>query len=146
MDLAVHILDFRVHCFGPIEAASGQAANHGGLYAVEDTVVASWRHANGVQGSGEWCFVATDDLDQVEITGTKGRIVFECFADTPVRLLSLAGNQEAALPNPPHVQQPFIQSIVDELTGRGHCPGDTAQAAGLQAATDSILAAYYGRA
>lgn len=35
---------------------------------------------------------------------------------------------EIAIPDPPHVQQPLIQQVVDELTGVGKCSstGETA--------------------
>ncbi len=142
LDLGVHVLDILSFWFGPITDVGGQASNRGGLYEVEDTVTANWRHASGVSGIGNWCYVGHDEADRVEITGTQGRIEFEFFADTPLRLVTAAGVQEMTIPNPAHVQQPFIQSIVDDLNGLRACPGDTLIAAQVSAVTDSILAAY----
>lgn len=139
LDMGVHVLDMLAFWFGPIGEVRGQAGNRGGLYEVEDTVTATWRHANGVTGVGNWCYVGHDDADRVEITGTHGRIEFEFFADSPLRLITLAGVQEIRIANPAHVQQPFIQSIVDDLNGISVCPGDTQSAAHTSAVADKIL-------
>ncbi|MDR3410116.1 MAG: Gfo/Idh/MocA family oxidoreductase [Formivibrio sp.] len=145
LDMGVHVLDILCSWFGPISEVHGQASNRAGLYAVEDTVTANWRHADGVSGIGNWCYVGHDEADRVEITGTHGRIEFEFFADSSLRLITATGVQEMAIANPAHVQQPLIQSIVDELNGVSTCPGDTSIAAQVSAVTDSILAAYRQR-
>lgn len=142
LDMGVHVLDALSFWFGPITAVHGEASNRGGLYGVEDTVTASWQHASGVSGTGNWCYVGHDEADRIEITGTHGRIEFEFFADTPLRLITASGVEEMHIPNPPHVQQPFIQSIVDDLNGLRACPGDTRVAAQISAATDAILEQY----
>jgi len=48
LDMGVHVLDLLDFWFGPIVEVHGIAANQGGLYRVEDTVGATWRH-EGVQ-------------------------------------------------------------------------------------------------
>jgi len=48
------------------------------------------------------------------------------------------------LPNPPHVQQPLIQTIVDEMLGRGTCPSSGRSAARTAAVMDAVLEGYYG--
>ncbi len=139
LDMGVHVLDMLAFWFGPSGEVQGQAGNCGGLYDVEDTVTATWRHANGVHGVGNWCYVGHDDADRVEITGTHGRIEFEFFAESPLRLVTAAGVKETHIPNPTHVQQPFIQSIVDDLNGISWCPGDAQAAAQTSAVADRIL-------
>ncbi|PKU25634.1 Gfo/Idh/MocA family protein [Telmatospirillum siberiense] len=144
LDMGIHTLDIFDFWFGPLVEAHGIAANLGRLYDVEDTVTATWRHKGGVQGSGSWCYVASDQQDQVEIIGSQGRIEMEFFSDRPLRLITGKGLEEADIPNPPHVQQPFIQSIVDELTGTGRCPGDPESAARASWVADEILAGFRG--
>jgi predicted dehydrogenase len=142
LDLGVHQLDFLDFLFGPIVEVQGIAANRGGLYDAEDTVTATWRHDSGVLGSGSWCFVAGAGVDQVEIVGSAGRIAFEFFTDAPLRLSTLAGTRELGIANPAHVQQPLIQSIVDELNGIGECPATAASAARTSLVADTILREY----
>lgn len=142
LDMAIHTFDILDFLFGPIEEAHGIASNQGGLYEVEDTVNAVWRHAGGVQGYGSWCYVAGETLDRVDIVGAKGTIEMEFFSDKPLRLITEKGAHEVAIINPEHVQQPFIQTIVDELTVGGQCPGDARSAARASWVMDEILEGY----
>jgi predicted dehydrogenase len=139
LDMGVHMLDIFVSWFGPITDVHGVARNCGGLYAVEDTVTASWRHASGVPGAGNWCFVGDDAEERIEIIGTKGRIEFVFFSDSPLRVHRDGGVEEIDIPNPPHVQQPLIQSVVDDLNGIRPSPCDTNAAAMISAVMDTIL-------
>lgn len=139
LDMGVHTLDIFDFWFGPIVEAHGIASNQAGLYDVEDTVTATWRHANGTQGFGSWCYVCGENQDHVEIIGSRGRIEMEFFSDQPLRLITPDGAQEADLPNPPHVQQPFIQSIVNDLNGVAACPGNVESAARASWVADEIL-------
>ena len=65
--------------------------------------------------------------------------------DKPIPTISLTtaeGTQTFAISNPPHVQQPLIQSIVDELNGGGKCPSTGRSGARTARVVDQILAAY----
>ena len=139
LDMGVHALDMFDFWFGRIERVSGIATNQAGLYDVEDTVVASWQHESGVLGSASWCYVASDNADRVEIAGSHGRIELEFFSDKPLQLHCGAGIETADIPNPPHVQQPFIQSIVDDLNGLSCCPGNPLSAMNASRVADEIL-------
>lgn len=142
LDMGIHMLDIFDFWFGAIEEVHGVAGNQAGLYDVEDTVTATWRHAGGVQGDGSWCYVCGHREDRVEIVGSKGRIEFEFFSDKPLTLINENGRQEADIPNPPHVQQPFIQSIVDDLNGIAPCPGSVESAVRSTWVADEILKKY----
>lgn len=142
LDMGVHVFDFLDFVFGPVVEVHGIAVNCAGLYDVEDTVGAAWRHESGVIGNGSWCYVCAEALDRVEIVGAQGRIEFDFFADTALRLTSARGTREVAIANPPHVQQPFIQSIVDELCGIGTCPGTPESAARASFVADEVLRAF----
>ena len=99
-----------------------------GAYRPEDVVAASYRFASGVYGSGAWCFAADFDEEYNEIVGASGRIRFSTYAPVPIRLSRGGVTEDIAVADPPHVHQPMIQSIVDELNGRARCPstGDSA--------------------
>lgn len=128
MDLACHMLDITAYLLGDITEAGGRAANQAALYKAEDIVTGHWVHATGALGTGVWCFTSFDRADRIEIVGEKGVVRFSCFDTDPVVLETAAGVREFAEPTPPHIQQPLIQSVVDDLNGTDHCPstGDTA--------------------
>ena len=142
LDMGIHMLDFFDCCFGAIEEVHGIASNLGGLYDVEDTVSATWRHASGVLGSGSWSYVCGGNEDRIEIVGSKGRIEFSFFSEQALRLISANGVEETVFANPRHVQQPFIQSIVDDLNGGASCPGNIDSAMRSTWVADQVLNAY----
>ena len=142
LDMGIHELDLFDFLFGAIEEVHGIASNQAGLYEVEDTVTATWRHASGVQGVGAWCYVSGAHEDAIQIVGAKGSISFEFFSDQPLKLVNGEGEQLVAIANPPHVQQPFIQSMVDDLNGIAPCPGNVASAVRSTWVADAILKNY----
>jgi predicted dehydrogenase len=122
LDLASHCFDLLDFLFGPITEACGFAINTGGTYAAEDVTGAAFRCGEGVTGTGIWNFNAETKTDLLTITGSAGTIASPVFADTDL-VVSQAGAQRAVpVRNPPHVHQPLIQAIVDELRGRGRSP------------------------
>ncbi len=140
-DLAPHQLDILDYILGPIASASGQTANQANQYPAEDIVTAQYRFASGVLGSGTWCFTVADNqrTDRMEIFGSKGKITFAAFDKVPVLLETATGKQEFDLPPPQHIQQPFIQTIVEQLTGQGECPSTGVTAARTAWVMDQIV-------
>jgi predicted dehydrogenase len=141
-DLASHQFDLLDYLLGPVEPAAGVALNLGGHYACDDTITAAWRHRSGAAGVGSWCFVAGDGLlaEDIEVVGSAGRIGFTAFdLDRPLRLQRGGVTEEFHLPPPEHVQQPLIQSVVDDLLGRGTCPSPGASALRTARVMDQIL-------
>jgi 1,5-anhydro-D-fructose reductase (1,5-anhydro-D-mannitol-forming) len=144
VDLASHQLDLLDFYLGPIAATEGSAANHGGLYAAEDIVSATFAWESGARGTGLWSFSAWGDTDRTEIVGTRGRILYATFSEAPVILETDAGIESLDLPFPAHVQQPLIQTIVDELlTGTPSCPSTGISAARTTRVIDTLLAGFY---
>jgi 1,5-anhydro-D-fructose reductase (1,5-anhydro-D-mannitol-forming) len=141
-DLGCHTLDILDFLLGPIADARGFTANLGGAYAAEDTVVAALAFASGVLGTGTWSFAADADHELNDIVGSAGRLQFSTYTPSPIRLTRGGSVEEFSLADPPHVHQPLIQTIVDELNGRGRCPstGDSA------ARTARVMDAIIGRA
>jgi predicted dehydrogenase len=142
VDLASHQLDFLDYVLGPIVSAHGYAANQAGLYPAEDVVSGSFVFASGVQGVGSWCFSAFDEIDRTEITGDAGRLSFSTFDDDPLLLTTRDGTQTFSIPYPAHIQQPLIQTVVDELRGHGRCPSTGESAARTTWVMDQMLAGY----
>jgi len=125
-DKAPHTIDILIFLLGDMIEAKGIASNVGKLYPTEDTVVASFLFESGVVGSGLWNYVSSSIVKQdlTEIYGEKGIIRFSTFAFTPIELETESGIEYFDLPKPKHIQQPMIQSIVNEIIGEGHSPSD----------------------
>ena len=141
-DLGSHQLDFLDYVFGPIVLAQGHAANQAGLYPAEDVVCANFVFESGVLGNGTWCFTASESakIERTEIIGSAGKIMYSSFdLDLPVRLETDAGVKEFQTSPPQHVQQPLIQTVVDELQGRGRCPSTGVSAARTSRVMDQIV-------
>ena len=140
-DLAPHQLDLLQEMFGPITYATGFCANRAGLYETEDTVSAAFQFADGLPGSGTWGFCAHESArtDRIEITGQLGQLSFSVFTYEPIVLHNSQGRQEIVVENPPHVQLPLIQQVVEHLQGRGTCTLDSVSATSVNWVMDRIL-------
>jgi predicted dehydrogenase len=138
-DLACHTLDFLDFVFGPIRTVAGAAVNQSGCYAAEDLVGGTFVFDCGMVCSGLWCFSAYTKVDRNEIVGTKGKMVFSTFGTEPVQVVTEKGSFEISAETPQHVQQPLIQSIVDELNGVGTCPSRGESAIRTTRIMDALL-------
>ncbi len=140
-DLAPHQFDVLQEMFGCILEAEGYKCNLGGLYPVEDTISACFRFESGLPGSGSWCFVAHESAkeDRIEIIGDKGMICFSVFTYEPIVLHTERGREEFLPANPPHVQLPLIQKVVEHLQGKAICTCDGISATPTNWVLDKIL-------
>ena len=145
LDLGSHALDLFDFLLGPLTDVKGSAARFA-EGVVEDVVVMNFRTASGALGSASWNFAAASRNDVIEIDGTNARLVMPCFGDDPLRLETPPGKVEQfALPHPPHIQQPLIQTIVNQLLGRGGaCPSTGESAARTSKVMDDVLESFYG--
>lgn len=139
-DAGCHALDFLQFLFGPMTDVHGLASSHGGIGPLEDTVVASYRFANGVIGSGTWCFDCADEEDVTTIVGADGTLSFSVSGHDAIRVVREGRMQEHWVEDPEHAHQPLVQTIVDELAGRGTCPSTGRTALDTAVAMDAILA------
>lgn len=138
VDLASHQLDLLQFYFGDIISADGYAAHQAADYAAEDHVSGAFVFASGVQGTGIWNFAAYADEDKTEIVGEHGKITFATFGNSLVEIVNDKGTQLLDLPNPRHIEQPLIQTVVDELRGVGRCPSTGITAARTNRAMDLL--------
>ena len=140
-DLASHQFDFLDYAFGTISKVQGLSGNQAGLYSAEDIVVANFAFENGIMGTGAWCFTASEPAkrEQTTIVGSKGKIVFHYFTDSKVRLIREDKVEEFDFSMPKHIQYPLIQTIVDDLQGRGKCPSTGSSAARTNFILEKIL-------
>ena len=142
LDLASHTLDILAYYLGPIQSAQGVASNQGRLYRAEDVVTGTFVFESGAHGVGTWCFTAFRDYDLNEIVGTRGKLAFSTFGTEPVVLTTMDGVTEFPIAHPPHIQQPLIQTVVDELNGVGQCPSTGITGARTNWVMDEMLRGY----
>jgi predicted dehydrogenase len=144
LDVGSHVLDLLDFLFGPLRAVTGNAANLAGASAVEDSVAVSFVTEAGIPGVASWNFAAAVPEDRLSIAGTKGQISFSVFGSEPVVWVTPSGSQQIDRPHPPHVAQPLIQTVVDDLLGRGACPSTGVSARRTSLVMDCVLDRYYG--
>jgi 1,5-anhydro-D-fructose reductase (1,5-anhydro-D-mannitol-forming) len=144
LDVGSHVLDLLDHLLGPFLEYGG-AAHATGATNVEDVVAVHFRTQRGVVGSASWNFAASTSEERLEIDGTEGRLSMDVLGYSALTL-SRRDNAVAEtidLPDPPHIQQPLIQTVVDALRGRGTCPSTGASAARTSEVMDVALAPFY---
>ncbi len=103
--------------------AHGKSSNQGGLYAAEDTVVGTLQTEGGTQIQASWCYVVPAEIrtDELVFTGKEGQIRCSVFDFIPIELLQGGTAEKYQVQNPPQIQAPFIQTILNELRGEGNC-------------------------
>lgn len=160
MDLAAHTLDLLDYLLGPIEVVGGLAQNQAALYSAEDIVAGHWQHSGGALGTGIWCFSAGHNYEMNEIVGSTGCLRFSTFGaqavfgEQPIpgaqtifgaqtiEWGGISGVQTFDIEHPQHIQQPLIQSIVDELNDKGQCPSTGVSGARTNRVMDAMLESY----
>lgn len=123
-DLASHQFDFLEYVLGPIKLAQGISRNQAGLYEADDITVANFEFESGVLGTGSWCYTLNPEqrLDESQLIGSKGKITFSFFERFTIKVETADSTAEYLIPYPEHVQQPLIETIVQQLRGEGQCP------------------------
>ncbi len=144
LDLGAHTLDILDFILGPLESVQGLAANIATPHLVEDAVAMSFRTAGGTPGTAHWSFASAERADQIIIAGERSELRLSTFGSEPVELRHDGRCEYFDLANPPHIQQPLIQTIVDELRGKGQCDSTARSAARTSAIIDTVLSGYYG--
>jgi predicted dehydrogenase len=139
LDLASHTLDILDYLIGPVKKVRGTALNQGNHYPAEDMVTCEFQYESGAVGTGLWCFTAGTQKDQVEIIGTKGKISFSTFSNEPVIWETRRKRKTYKIKHPAHIQQPHIQSIVNQLNNKGTCPSNGRTAVRTSWVMDQIL-------
>jgi predicted dehydrogenase len=138
-DMASHTIDILQFILGEIKETKGFSGNQQKLYEAEDIVSASFIFESGIQGTGSWCFSSNNEVDETEIVGSEGRIIFPTFQLIPTILETKNSKEEFDIKNPPHIAQLLIQTIVDELRGVGRCPSTGRTGASASRVMDKIL-------
>lgn len=148
-DLAAHQLDYLDFVFGPIKSTAGYAGNQANLYSAADIITSSFTFENGVQGVGSWCFTVDKKAqkDSLTIIGTAGKLSIPFFGAAEIILekADLKRKKKFKFDLPKHIQQPLIETIVDDLLGKGTCPSTGLSAARTNWVMEEMTKNYYNR-
>jgi predicted dehydrogenase len=144
-DLASHQFDILDYLAGPVQIFKGFAANNAGFYKAEDTVTAAFGFEGGLAGSGSWCFVVDPSSfkDEIEITGTKGKITLPTFAKGNLVLTTNDGTMQMSFQNPENIQHNLIKQVVEAMQGKGECVSTGITAARTSKVMETIVSQYY---
>lgn len=123
LDLGSHAINALQWIVGPFEQIKGNAGRVHPESKVEELVTLQWANGSSI-GVGLWNFASDYNEDTIELIGTEGRLKWSCFGRGDLTLARGESVLNTIHPNPPHVHQNLIQSIVDELQGQGTCPSD----------------------
>jgi predicted dehydrogenase len=143
LDMAVHVFDCLTLYFGEMESMKGMVENKGGYYDADDTVMASFKFKNGVVGSGTWCYVADKNIDEVQIVGENGRIVYEGLSAKRFTLIKDDIERVYEFEEPGHIAMPYQQAVVNELIGKKKSFANFTEAINTVEMTEMLLKDYY---
>jgi predicted dehydrogenase len=144
LDLGSHTLDILDFILGPLQNVRGDARNVASSHDVEDTVAMQFATQTGALGVAHWNFSSAVHADEIVISGDGGEVKLATFGDTPIEFRRGSHVERLDLPNPRHIQQPMIESVVADLRGLGQAESTGATAARTSAVIDAVLEGYYG--
>jgi 1,5-anhydro-D-fructose reductase (1,5-anhydro-D-mannitol-forming) len=148
LDLGSHVVDLIDFLLGPLEEVTGRARRRSrtpGRGLPEDTVTATFSTASGALGMLTHVYHAHQAMDRLEIVGDLGSLTLSVFGSEPLEWYRDDEPTQLATAHPEHVQQPLVQTIVDELLGHdSSCPSTGRSALRASLVMDRILEGYYG--
>ena len=142
-DVGSHCVDLLDFFFGPIAAVEAFSVNTGGAYKAEDVTTAAFQFASGLVGSAVFNFNTLEKRDTMTLLGSDGELTTPIFSTDDVVLRRQDGTERLPVPWPAHVHQPLIQTIVDELHGRGRCESTGESGARASWVLERCVARYY---
>jgi hypothetical protein len=105
--------------------------------------VGAFRVGDDLAGTGIWNFNAAESLDALTFTGSHGQLTTTLFSDSDVTVTRGGQQNVYRFRNPPHVHQPLIQTIIDELQGHGRCESTGESAARASWVMERCVSGYY---
>ena len=123
-DIAPHQLDLMLYFFGEAEEVTGHAENKFNNYNAADLVTGEIVFNSEIVFNGIWDFSTNPfaEKDEIEITGTKGKIIFSAFVSNMITVITNTGTKTFSFDDLQHVQQPMIQKVVQYFLGESENP------------------------
>lgn len=115
-DIGSHMMDAITFMLGAPQRMETMTANRSGGNA-PDTHSAILKLQDGVQGSINLCFSADGRRDALTILGSKGSLTMSLMNYTDVVVKRGDTAESLPFPMPEHVQQPWIQRVINTMRG-----------------------------
>ena len=117
------------------------------MYPAADNVIGHFTFNNGIEGVGNWYFSVDKEAikDELTVIGSKGNLRIPFFGKPEIILEKSGqkGKEKFTFELPKHIQQPLIQTVVDDLLGKGLCPGTGDSAARTNWVMEEMTKDYY---
>ena len=118
-DIGSHMMNMILYFFGKVSGIYGSSRNQSGVYDVNDVTSGYLVFDNGISGTIQMTFNASDKEDVLRIMGSKGYIELSIMDNKPVVMVKDGDITTYKFDELDHVQQPFIQLLVDHMHGKG---------------------------
>ena len=140
-DLAPHQLDLMYWFFGKPTEVSGRSLNQDKKYHAPDLTTLEAVFHDDILLTGLWSFNVHESAvdDTCKIIGDQGMLKFSFFRQATLEMESSAGKQLFEFINPPHIQQPMIEKVVQYFRGEGENPCSLADALVSMKMLDSTI-------
>lgn len=145
-DIAPHTIDIINFLFGDIVQAEGDAINCGGECPLENLVTMSFETEKNVKGSLQFNCIAEEKSDRMVVTCTKGIMEFSVHGKQDIIIRDGEGRliKQMEIPDPVTVEQPMVQTVVEDLLGTGQCLSKARDVLVTYQIIDKVLDKFYG--
>lgn len=145
-DIAPHTVDIINFLFGDIIEVQGYAENLGTGCPLENIVTMSFKTVKGIEGKAKFNCVADTKSDRMIVTGTNGSMEFSVHGKTDVIVKDSGANvlEKFDMPDPATVEQPMVQSVVEDLLGISTCESKAGKVLVTYEIIDNVLGEFYG--
>ncbi len=145
-DIAPHTVDIINFLFGDITEVKGSVRNLGTGCPLENIVEMDFQTEKGIHGIAKFNCVADEKSDRMLVTGTNGTMEFSVHGKTDVIIKDIQGNvlEQFDLPDPITVEQPMVQSVVEDLLELSKCESKANDVLVTYQIIDKVLDEFYG--
>ena len=145
-DIAPHTVDIFQFLFGQIQSVTGSAVNSGGDCPLEDLVTMDVVTEANIRGQLRFCCTAAEKGDRMRVVGTKGTMEFSVHGKQDIKIWDNRGMEilNTVVPDPVTVEQPMVQTVVEDLLGMGRCLSRAEDALSTCRVIDQVLEDFYG--
>ena len=145
-DIAPHTIDIFQFLFGEIDTVSGSAFNLDVGCPLENLVVMDVTTGQGIRGHLRFCCTAAEKRDRMTVAGSEGTMEFSVHGKMDIKVRNQQGTliEDMTIQDPITVEQPMVQTVVEDLLGLGHCLCHAKEVLSTYHVIDQVLNPFYG--